>query len=167
MMNRAATLYGLPVRMEPEITARHVFQAYDYENAKGAGYVAATADTAMRSSCDVRMKRWRTFDKLTAAEKAYLARYDLTSTALEICCLPGRSSIAVVMESGRRSHWAVFGAGGECCDEGFEDSRDEARKAAAEALRLWSHRCAAAGNRPCLGFCLSEREEPGKSTKAH
>lgn len=110
------------------------------------------------------MNRWRSYNKLSAIEQAHLSRCGLSSTALEVCCVPGRSSIGVVRESGPRFHWACYDASNECRDEGFEDSREEARRAAAEAMRLWAHRCAGAGKNHCLGYCLMEPVDRSKTT---
>lgn len=110
------------------------------------------------------MRRWRPYDKLSATEQAHLARCGLSSAAIEVCCVPGRSSIGVVRESGSRFHWACFDVSVECRDEGFEDSREEARRAAAEAMRLWAHRCASAGKNQCLGYCSIDPAGRSKTT---
>lgn len=110
------------------------------------------------------MKRWRAFEKLSGTEKAYLARLGWSSGVLEVCCLPGQSSISVVEKLNAGFHWAYFAADGECRDEGHEDTLDQARQAASEALRLWAHRCAAAGKLTCPGYCLdaSSAQPPKK-----
>ena len=99
------------------------------------------------------MNQWRPFQELTPPEVAFLERHELASETIEVCCQVGKTSFSVVEKTSAGYHWGHFSCDGTHRDSGVEVSRERARQMALKVQRLWVHRCAAAGEADCPGYC--------------
>ena len=99
------------------------------------------------------MHRWRPIHELSATEFAFLRRQRPVPPSLEVSCQPGQTSFAIVEQADTGFHWEFHSADNFQRDGGREESMEQAKLTAQEAMRLWVHRCPSAGQSHCHGFC--------------